>query len=116
MGTLALDATTKAAPLKIKINRRGWAVLVGIPVFALTVAAAFFVAMFFNSAQASSAAPQGQEFVEVTVIPGDTLWGLAREHAGEHDIYSAMQYISEINSIEYGEIQAGDTLQIPVLD
>ncbi|MGO2052107.1 LysM peptidoglycan-binding domain-containing protein [Glutamicibacter sp. 287] len=98
--------------MRIRINRRGWAVLVGIPVFLLTIAAAF---MFTSSAQASTDLPSGPATVEVTVIPGDTLWGLASEYAAGYEVNAAMNHIEELNSIDAGVLYVGDTLDIPVL-
>ncbi|MGP9782630.1 LysM peptidoglycan-binding domain-containing protein [Glutamicibacter sp. AOP12-B1-11] len=115
MATLALHPQQSKTPMRIRINRRGWAVLVGIPVFLLTIAAAFMVTMFTSSAQASTDLPTGPATVEVTVIPGDTLWGLASEYAVGYEVNAAMSHIEELNSIDAGVLYAGDTLDIPVL-
>src|SRR4051794_32027177 len=108
MANLAIDSNRNQAPLKIRINRRGWAVLVGIPVFLATIAAAFTFSMFVSSAQASSVTPAGLETVEVTVISGDTLWDLAHEYAVGYDVHSAMDNIVELNSLDSTAVQAGD--------
>ncbi|WP_159614795.1 LysM peptidoglycan-binding domain-containing protein [Glutamicibacter sp. JC586] len=115
MATVALDSNETNSPMKIRINRRGWAVLIGIPVFALTVAAAFYFSMFASDAHASSEVPSGVETVDVTVIPGDTLWSLAQEYAQGYDVTSAVSHISELNSLEGTEIHVGDSLSIPVI-
>ena len=73
MAAIALDSKKSTAPLKIRINRRGWAVFIGIPVFVLTVAAAFFFTMLTSEAQASSKAPQGVETVDLAVVD-DRVW------------------------------------------
>lgn len=115
MATAALDSKRTKEHMKIRINRRGWAVLVGVPVFILTIAAAFLITMFTSSAQAASNLPQGVETVAVTVIPGDSLWDLAREYAVGYDVNAAMEHITEINALDSSEIRVGDTLEIPVL-
>lgn len=115
MATVALDSNQTQTPLKIRINRRGWAVLVGLPIFALTVAAAFFIAMFSSDAHVAANTPAGIETVDVTVIPGDTLWSLAREYATGYDVTSAVDHIAELNALNSSEIQIGETLSIPVL-
>ncbi|UYQ78552.1 LysM peptidoglycan-binding domain-containing protein [Glutamicibacter sp. JL.03c] len=115
MATVALDSNQTRTPMKIRINRRGWAVLVGIPVFALTVAAAFFFSMFASNAHASSELPTGVETIDVTVIPGDTVWSLAKEYSQGYDVTSAVNHISELNSLQGSEIHVGDSLSIPVL-
>ncbi|WP_313811774.1 LysM peptidoglycan-binding domain-containing protein [Glutamicibacter sp.] len=115
MAHATLDSNRTAEPLKIRINRRGWAVLVGIPVFVLTIAAAFFVSMMTSSAQASSTLPQGVQTIGITVVPGDSLWSLAGEYASGHDVNSAVEHIAELNDLRTSEIRVGDTLEIPVL-
>ncbi|MFJ2619137.1 LysM peptidoglycan-binding domain-containing protein [Glutamicibacter sp. NPDC087344] len=115
MATVALDSKRTKQPMKIRINRRGWAVLVGVPVFILTIAAAFLVTMFTSDAQASSNLPTGVETVAVTVIQGDSLWALAREYATGYDVDVAIEHIAEINALDSSEIRVGDTLEIPVL-
>ncbi|GEC12643.1 MULTISPECIES: LysM peptidoglycan-binding domain-containing protein [Glutamicibacter] len=115
MATVALDSDQTQAPLKIRINRRGWAVLVGMPVFALTIAAAFFFSMFASDAHAAAEDPAGVGTIDVTVIPGDTLWSLARDYATGYDVTSAVGHIAELNALDGSEIQVGDTLSIPVL-
>ncbi|KSU66356.1 MULTISPECIES: LysM peptidoglycan-binding domain-containing protein [Micrococcaceae] len=115
MATIALDSNQSQTPMKIRINRRGWAILVGVPVFVLTVIAAFLVSMFASDAHASSDLPTGVETVDVTVIPGDTVWSLAKEYAHGYDITSAVNHISELNSLSGSEIRVGDSLSIPVL-
>ncbi|MCS3492769.1 MULTISPECIES: LysM peptidoglycan-binding domain-containing protein [Micrococcaceae] len=115
MATVALDSNQTQAPLKIRINRRGWAVLVGMPIFALTIAAAFFISMFASDAHAAADTPVGVGTVDVTVIPGDTLWSLARDYATGYDVTSAVGHIAELNALTGSEIQVGETLSIPVL-
>ena len=115
MANIALDSDRTAAPLKIRINRRGWAVLVGIPVFVLTIVAAFWVTMLTSSAKASDDLPIGTQTVAVTVIPGDSLWSLAGEFAPDYEVSAAIEHIVEINNLPSSEIHVGDTLQIPVL-
>ncbi|MCW4465350.1 LysM peptidoglycan-binding domain-containing protein [Glutamicibacter sp. MNS18] len=102
--------------MRIRLNRRGWVVLVGVPVFLLALAGTLLVTMFSNSVMASAYEPVGVQTVEVTVLPGDTLWGLASEFAEGYDVDSAVRYIGEMNSLEGATLQAGQTLQIPVLD
>lgn len=116
MATTALDKDQNSTPMRIKLNRRGWVVLVGIPVFLLTLAATLFVTMFSNSVMASVQQPTGVEAVEVTVLPGDTLWGLASEFSEGYDMESAVRQIAELNSLEGSTLQAGQTLYIPVAE
>ena len=115
MASTALDKDRNNRPTRIRLTRRGWIVLVGIPVFLLAVAATFLVTMFTNSVMASAQEPVGMQTVEVTVSQGDTIWALTSEYAEGYDIESAVRYIGEMNALDHGALQAGQTLQIPVL-
>lgn len=116
MATSALDKDQHSTPLRIRLNRRGWVVLVGVPIFLLALAGTLVITMFSNSVMASAHEPAGVQTVEVTVLPGDTLWGLASEFAEGYDVESAVQYIGEMNSLDGATLQAGQTLQIPLLE
>ena len=114
MATIAMKSNHSEPRLKIRINRRGWAGLVGIPVFALTIVATFIIGAMLSTAQASSQDPAGVQTVDVTVIPGDSLWELASEYAQGYETTEAVNHIIELNALDSHDIQAGDTLQIPV--
>lgn len=116
MATTALDKDQSTIRMRIRLTRRGWVVLIGVPVFLLALAATFLLTTFSNSVMASDQEPVGVETVEVTVIPGDTLWDLASEYAQGYNQEDAIRYIGEMNSLHGGVLQAGQTLQIPVLD
>lgn len=115
MAATALEKDQNTAPMRIRLNRRGWVVLVGIPVFLLAVTVTLLLTMFGNSVMASASEPVGVNAVEVTVLPGDTLWGLASEFAEGYDVESAVQHIAELNTLEGSTLQAGQTLYVPVI-
>jgi LysM repeat protein len=50
----------------------------------------------------------------ITVQPGDTLWGIAREIAPGEDPREVIAEIERLNSSVGAVIQAGDELVVPV--
>lgn len=63
-------------------------------------------------AEASSA----RTYAQVTVSEDDTIWGLVEKYNpdGRINVRSAIYDVCEINDIDAGDIQPGDTLFIPV--
>ena len=55
-----------------------------------------------------------QEVVQVVVLPGDTLWGIAREHAPSADPRSVVAAVVELNDLSGTGVAAGDALKVPV--
>ena len=57
------------------------------------------------------------EYKEVYVRPGDTLWSIAEDFYGDSmDLREAVYIIKECSDIESAELQIGQKLLIPVLD
>ncbi len=75
------------------------------------------LAFSFNSLlgldKASGAEPQ--EYIQVKVEPGDTLWALAARYAPENaDLRMYIYQICEINNISADTLYAGSYITIPV--
>ena len=73
---------------------------------------AAFTVLGTGRAEASSA----RTYAQVTVSEDDTLWGLVEKYNpdGRVNVRSAIYDVCEINDIDAGDIQPGDTLFIPV--
>lgn len=96
------------------LTRRGWIVLVAVPL-ALLAAALLIVSAFFTSqAQAAGSGTAVTETVRVSVTSGETLWALAAEYAPERDPRAVVEEIVELNALASSTVQAGQTLHIPV--
>jgi LysM repeat protein len=50
----------------------------------------------------------------VTVTPGETLWGIASDAAGDGDIRAMQQEIVDLNGLESATVYAGQHLRVPV--
>ena len=75
------------------------------------------VAMIANAALGLSNASSltHQEYTEIIVLNGDTLWNIAKEYMPENnDIRKAVHTLCNINGIYAHELQAGQILRIPV--
>jgi len=59
-------------------------------------------------------AATAQHYTTVTVRPGDTLWGLAADHAGPSaDVQEIVDRITDSNHLQSGALQPGEHLRIP---
>lgn len=56
---------------------------------------------------------QEKNIEEITIVSGDTLWSLAKEHSGEMDSQKWIFQVTENNAIIGDKIVVGDTLVIP---
>ena len=63
----------------------------------------------------STEAATTDTYMQVTVTDGDTVWNVAEEHCGKNaDVRSLVDEICAINDVKAGDVQAGDTLFVPV--
>ena len=99
---------------RLRLTRRGRFVLIGMPTMlgaaSLLVLAGLFTAPVMASGTASADAVQGQT---VTVLDGETLWGLAAELAPERDPREVVAEIIEINSLANSSLAPGQRIFIP---
>lgn len=57
---------------------------------------------------------QPDQFVEVRVAEGDTLWGIATRFAGNEDPRKVIHSIKKINRLNSGFIMVGQVLRVPL--
>lgn len=78
----------------------------------LLVCTIFNTALGFNDALALSE----QQYIEIQVESGDTLWTIADEYMPDDmDIREAVYLICDTNDIDAEHLYAGQTLSIPVM-
>jgi hypothetical protein len=95
---------------RYRIKSRGRFITFLVFVILVTVTFASTI-MGFNSADGITE----REYFEITVEHGDTLWQLARQHMPYNtDIRRAVHTLSTLNNISAHELQAGQTLIIPI--
>lgn len=94
---------------EVRLTRRGRLVVL---VLALLVVLTVGVALGGGSAATGDA---GAETTVVVVDEGDTLWGIASEHAADGvDVRSAMVEIERLNRLESKMLTLGQRLHVPV--
>ena len=66
-------------------------------------------------AGSSSAAHVPHSYVVVVVAPGESLWSIAADAAGQGDVRSMVDEIISVNSLAIPDVQAGQKLRVPSL-
>ena len=89
-----------------------------IRMFKIMVIALILVTTILSfSALSSGDKKSYDEYEEVYVRPGDTLWTIAEDFYGDSvDIREAVYAIKECSDIESGMLSVGQKLLLPVLD
>lgn len=114
----ALSRPTSTTPRpevegRLTLTRRGRLLLVGLPV-ALGIGLLIFLGAFLTSkAQAGEGPAQNSPTISVTVGAGETLWGLASQHAPDRDPRDVVAEMVELNNLGTSVVQAGQSISIP---
>ena len=100
-------------PSGVVLNRRGrLARTLVILSLAIVMVATFAFSAGAGSTDSMAATPDS--FVTVVVGPGESLWSLAGRMAGDGDVRSLIEEIMAVNSLATPDVQAGQTLRIPL--
>ncbi|MGM9926344.1 MAG: LysM peptidoglycan-binding domain-containing protein [Bacillus sp. (in: firmicutes)] len=59
---------------------------------------------------------QFDQYVEIKVEKGDTLWGIAQQYKQEMEISKFIAHLEDVNNLNGDVLKAGDVLLIPVMD
>ena len=108
-------AAREAAPVRtrLRITRRGRAVLTTLIAAPLVAAIGYGMLSGGFAAASGSAGADPASFERVTVMHGETLWGIAGEVAPEADPRDVVADIAHLNNLPGGQVQAGQTIAIP---
>jgi hypothetical protein len=102
-------------PSGIVLNRRGrLARTLVVLSLAIVMVATFAFSAGAGSTDSMAATPES--FVTVVVGPGESLWSLAGRMAGDGDARSLIEEIMIVNSLATPDVQAGQSLRIPLQD
>lgn len=96
----------------VRLTRRGRLVVFLASLF--VVLAAIFV--FAGGAVGTSEKGEPPVTEIVKVGPGDTLWGIASEAAGDGDVRSMVSEIRRLNALDSAALDAGQKLRVPAVD
>lgn len=100
-----------ASGARMRLTRRGRAVLAGI-----ALAAVLCAGSVAGQALAQPSEPTAYEIVAVT--SGQTLWGIASDLAearGDRDVRDVVLELQRINGLTSGSLQAGQSLRVPIV-
>ena len=103
-------AAARVGRARPRLTRRGRLMVL------LVLAALLFTAFSLGRAasQAASEAPvPTAQYEQTVVLPGDTLWAVARRLAPEHDPRDVVAQIRELNDLTTTQLQAGQQLLLP---
>jgi hypothetical protein len=100
-------------PSGVVFNRRGrLARTLVILSLAIVMVATFAFSAGAGSTDSMAATPDS--YVTVVVGPGESLWSLAGRMAGDGDARSLIEEIMAVNSLATPDVQAGQSLRIPL--
>ena len=97
----------------IVLNRRGrLARTLVVLSLAIVMVATFAFSAGAGSTDSMAATPES--FITVVVGPGESLWSLAGRMAGDGDVRSLIEEIMIVNLLATPDVQAGQSLRIPL--
>ena len=105
-------SSVEARPSRLRITRRGYALLTLVVAAPLVVSAFGFAVNGGGAAAGVDVSSVG--FEHVTVQPGESLWQLAGEIAPSSDPRDVVSDIVQLNQLDNAEIQPGQSLAIPL--
>ena len=100
-------------PSGIVLNRRG-RLARSLVVLSLAIVMVATFAFSAGAGSTDSMAATPDSFVTVVVGPGESLWSLAGRMAGDGDVRSLIEEIMIVNSLATPDVQAGQSLRIPL--
>lgn len=108
-GTQRFSPQLRMPQTRLRITARGRAVLLSLIALPL-VAIAIVVGI---GAGAANGTDSSTPLTKVTVVGGQTLWGLAHEIAPNADPRDVVANIMSVNQLTSADIQPGERLSIP---
>ncbi len=112
---LSHDFTSPNPSGSIVLNRRGRLART-LVVLSLAVVMVATFAFSAGAGSSDSMASTPDSYVTVVVGPGESLWSLAGRMAGAGDARSLIEEIMIVNSLATPDVQAGQSLRIPLRD
>jgi len=100
-------------PSGIVLNRRG-RLARSLVVLSLAIVMVATFAFSAGAGSTDSMAATPDSYVTVVVGPGESLWSLAGRMAGDGDARSLIEEIMIVNSLATPDVQAGQSLRIPL--
>lgn len=111
--TPARERSNQQQPLRL--TRRGWIVLVVVPLMMVVVFLLFLAGFFTAQAKAADNASELSltPTVSVTVQSGDSLWEIAHAAAPGRDPRDVVADIVQLNNLDSATVDPGQQLFVP---
>ncbi|WP_408898298.1 LysM peptidoglycan-binding domain-containing protein [Nocardioides sp. R1-1] len=105
------SASRPASRGQVRLTRRGRAVVFGLALVVVALAAVWLAAGSAATRDSGGAA----QIDVVTVAPGDTLWAIASEAAADtgDSVRDMMQAIQQLNTLDGSVVYVGQELRVP---
>ncbi len=113
--SLSHDFTSTNPSGSIVLNRRGRLART-LVVLSLAVVMVATFAFSAGAGSSDSMASTPDSYVTVVVGPGESLWSLAGRMSRDRDARSLIEEIMIVNSLATPDVQAGQSLRIPLRD
>ena len=99
----------RPARSRLRMTKRGRAVLLALVSTPLVIAA---LALGLN-AGAATGTSNSTPLAKITVVGGETLWGVAQQIAPKADPRDVIAAIEDVNQLKSADIEPGQQLSIP---
>lgn len=116
MSTVTLAAPASHIPTprtRLRLTRRGGRVLAALAAIPLVAAVVVGVVSGGSAIGSNDAGAPAGTFDTVTVMPGDSLWSIARSVAPGQDPRDVVAEISSLNQLPGSVLDTGEELAIP---
>ncbi|HWO98854.1 MAG TPA: hypothetical protein VNM45_21575 [Bacillus sp. (in: firmicutes)] len=84
-----------------------------------TYYAIFFMilAVFTYAVTSFAKGPDLENYATITISAGDTIWELAHEYKGQHELSAVefVEWVENVNNIQHKPIVPGEIIYVPIL-
>ena len=81
----------------------------------ILVSLVLIIILFFQKRNKAYSSLYEEQYIEIEITKGDTIWDIAREFMPkEYDIRKMVFEIKEINNMDNAKIYPGDSVKVPI--
>ena len=106
------DETAPVPPSQVRLTRRG-----RLAIFLASLVALLCVGVALGTGSSASQEPGSPTPTRTVVVgPGDTLWGIAGELAGDGEVRAMVDRLEQLNALDTAMVQSGQRLRVPLTE
>ena len=109
------DETAPVRPVvrsQVRLTRRG-----RLAIFLASLVALLCVGVALGTGSSASQEPGSPTPTRTVVVgPGDTLWGIAGELAGDGEVRAMVDRLEQLNALDTALLQSGQRLRVPLTE